>query len=921
MEFDLNERRQEFLERNSFRAEMVRTALLGHIQSSSADNSLPSRENINRLLEMGFTEENAKSALTTTRNNLSLAIELIMDNQLVNPEAQNDTFRQNTLNSNIIANNSNRNFLSSNSNMANTNVNNTNNIETNNFSTTNNINQNINSNNNNHNDNNYDLGRGLLTSAMGENEPMSFQSFRMMINNNNNSNNNDEDSDSASNLFDNYFGRERVDLFLGQNTVINHLRDRPINRGLNSRVNRNSNINNRNPIRALELDFNLRESNNDNNLNTINDVNSDNVHNIPESNSNEGVIQNPESNNTNLNNNNIETIRNTEDALFFRDFTDANNTFNLDRSSNALGNNRKRLINNIDILLPDISSEAASGPRFSIDNTNTNNVNNQSALQSQNLNTAVNSYINKEVLNYSKAQINSIKPSENIGNQIEQTSNNSGNIISTNNIEQNNINVNENNQSNNIIDNIVHDNNNKPKNSNSISDSSIQNSDSNISNAANQNLNTNINTNTSSNVIINMNRVRRTGNVFRIISAAEINSMDSNQNNSNTRQRKQNNSNQNMSNNANDSRLPPITAHFPNQTITSSSNNNNNISAPSSNRGGNNITMNDSNIEQSNNNSANTIRQESNNNNTNNNHSNTRIYMSDGDATNLRNQNNNINNIIPNNLNNSSNSINNINITNNQVSSTERRRYFDSDRDRIASVPHRNNNIFNPRVTSLINDINNQLWTDENERMRGIYEIILRERQNRNAANEASTNPAPNSENLHASINDANNLNNLHNNPININPRPIDTNAEINIHNNVPNSESNSNSRERAIQNPSVDNQVNIINNDIPRRLNNVINNDITRRLNLFRRDPNRYSFWLNEEFDIYDESFNYSDYIIDLEDNHRSRFTNRYDVFNRNAFGFTNHRIRTVNNLWRDIPSLNSSSDEDEDDDDDLEI
>jgi len=62
---------------------------------------------------MGFTEENAKAALTRTRNDLSLAIDLIMDDQLINPEARNEDFRMNRNNSNILTNITTRNIQAS----------------------------------------------------------------------------------------------------------------------------------------------------------------------------------------------------------------------------------------------------------------------------------------------------------------------------------------------------------------------------------------------------------------------------------------------------------------------------------------------------------------------------------------------------------------------------------------------------------------------------------------------------------------------------------------------------------------------------------------------------------------------------------------------------------------------------------------
>ncbi len=112
LDFSIFER-SENSERNSLRAEMIRSAIIGRTNSlnnpSTNLNTVPTRENIDRLLEMGFTEENAKAALTRTRNDLSSAIELIMDDQLINPEARNDDFRMNANNSNILTNISNRN--------------------------------------------------------------------------------------------------------------------------------------------------------------------------------------------------------------------------------------------------------------------------------------------------------------------------------------------------------------------------------------------------------------------------------------------------------------------------------------------------------------------------------------------------------------------------------------------------------------------------------------------------------------------------------------------------------------------------------------------------------------------------------------------------------------------------------------------
>jgi len=99
---------------------MIRSALVSRVNSHSNPNFLnstvPTRENIDRLLEMGFTEENAKAALTRTRNDLSTAIELIMDNQLINPEALNDDFRMNANNSNILTNMPNNNHINNSNN-------------------------------------------------------------------------------------------------------------------------------------------------------------------------------------------------------------------------------------------------------------------------------------------------------------------------------------------------------------------------------------------------------------------------------------------------------------------------------------------------------------------------------------------------------------------------------------------------------------------------------------------------------------------------------------------------------------------------------------------------------------------------------------------------------------------------------------
>lgn len=231
---------------------MIRSALVGRtnpFSSSSSANftSVPSRENIDRLLEMGFTEENAKAALTRTRNDLSSAIDMIMDDQLINPEARNDDFRMNSNNSNILANISTRNFPTvSENNVNNLNLTNTNENTVNNANS-NNLNLNFSNNNNNISlTNNYTIeqvnqrinnsNRASETNANNTNNNNSNSILNLNANNSmNNTNNNSnarsvrfnldmDNNDSESSGF-----RELIEPFEI---------DLPINSALNNRTDR-----------------------------------------------------------------------------------------------------------------------------------------------------------------------------------------------------------------------------------------------------------------------------------------------------------------------------------------------------------------------------------------------------------------------------------------------------------------------------------------------------------------------------------------------------------------------------------------------------------------------------------------------------------------------------------------------------------
>jgi len=320
---------------------MIRSAIIGRTNplnnTNSNINTVPTRDTIDRLLEMGFTEENAKAALTRTRNDLSSAIELIMDDQLINPEARNDDFRMNANNSNILTNISNRNLPN-----GITNTENNNNVNTNNeIMRIENNNENINNNRiNNYRANIPTISRATETNITNNSNNLRRVNFEYDLENEN------LDNTSLLDIFEPF----EIDLPYNNNNVReNYL---PFtNRNRHSSFNPFERFHNRINTINRNLDSE-RTLNNNESLITTN-INNGNL------NSNRINISNGNSNNP---------IRNSINNNINENYNIRTNTYIPRNQTSIEGNNLDEINMNNEIF--DITSEIISNFRYNVNNSN-----------------------------------------------------------------------------------------------------------------------------------------------------------------------------------------------------------------------------------------------------------------------------------------------------------------------------------------------------------------------------------------------------------------------------------------------------------------------------------------------------------------------------------------------------------------------